>query len=74
VAAAVPGLFRVRADQPQAGFVDQGGGVEGLARLLLGQLPCGQPAQRVVDQGQKPAGRLRIARIDGAQGCGSPRS
>ena len=43
--------------------MDQRRGLQGLAGLLLGQLPVGQPAQFVVDQ--------RRAR---SAACGSPRS
>jgi hypothetical protein len=54
-----------RADQPQVGLVDQGGGAEGLARLLLGQPLGGELAQLVVDQRQQLAGRLRVALLNG---------
>jgi hypothetical protein len=47
--------------------VGQGGGAECLARLLLGQLVGGEPAQLVVDQRQELAGGLEVARLDGGQ-------
>src|SRR5262249_57815895 len=49
---------------------DQGGGLEGLPRLLLGQLLRRQLAQLVVDQRQELAGGVRVALLDGAQDAG----
>src|SRR5262249_41315679 len=70
VTAAVPvlGLFDVH--QPQVRLVDQGGGLEGLARLLLGQPLGREPAQFVVDQRQELRGGGRIALLDGRQDTG----
>jgi hypothetical protein len=51
VAPAVPGLYFLGVHQPQVSLVDQGGGVERLARLLVRQLLRGQPAQLVVASG-----------------------
>ncbi len=48
---AVPllGLFDI--DQPEIGLMDQGGRLQGLAGLLLGQLLSGESAKFIVDQG-----------------------
>src|SRR5262249_29727136 len=51
----------------QVGFVDQGGGVEGLPGLLLRHLLGSEPAQFVVDQRQELLGGVRIALFDGGQ-------
>ena len=73
-----PRLFQCRAglaaDQPQVGLVDQGGGLERLAGLLLGQLLGRQLAQLVVDQRQELLGRLRVALLDGREDAGHVRS
>ena len=53
--------------QPQVRLVDQGGGLERLARLLLGQLLGRQLAQLVVDQRQQLLGGVRVALLDGGQ-------
>src|SRR5262249_16125098 len=67
VAAAVP-LRRVgRADQAEVGLVDQGGGLEGLAGLLLRQLGPRQLPQFVVDEGQQLVGGLRVSLLDSTQ-------
>ena len=50
MAATVPVLVRIVADQTQIGFVDQSGGVERLSRLLVGEFLGGQKTQFVVDQ------------------------
>ena len=55
------------ADQPQVGLVDQGGGLQCLAGLLLGQLLGGQLAQLVVNQGQKLCGGVWVALPNGVQ-------
>ena len=62
-------LARV-ADQPQVGLVDQGGGLERLARLLLGQPLRRQLAQLVVDQRQQLLGGVRVALLDGVEHLG----
>ena len=54
-------------DQPQVRLVDQGRGLERLARLLLGQLARRQLAQLVVDQRQELLGGLRVALLDGGE-------
>jgi hypothetical protein len=73
VAAMVPGMVRRLADQPQVGFMYQGGGLKRLPRLFLGQ-PCGgQLAQFVVDQRQQFLRCLRIAALDrGDKACDMP--
>src|SRR5262245_21760461 len=62
--AVVPVRLLPTTDQTQVGFVNQGGGVERLARLLLGQLLRRQLAQLVVDQRQQLPGCVRIALLD----------
>ena len=66
-----PRLFQcwacVGVHQPQVGLVDQGGGLERLARLLLGQPLRRQLAQLVVDQRQELLGGVRVALLDGGQ-------
>ena len=58
------------ADQAQVGLVHQGRGLERLAGLLPRQLPGGQLAQLVVDQGQELLGRLGVALLDGREDAG----
>src|SRR5262249_34251410 len=53
------GLFDVY--QTQVGLVDQGRGLQRLARLLLGQLRCRKFPQFVVDQGQQLLGGVGYA-------------
>ena len=60
-------------DQPEVGLVDQGGGLERLAGLLLGQLLGRQLPQLVVDQRQELLGRLRVALLDGREDAGHVR-
>ena len=66
-----PRLFQCWAsspsDQPEVRLVDQGRRLERLARLLLGQLRCGQLAQLVVDQRQELLGGLGVAVLDGRE-------
>ncbi len=52
MAAAIPLLCLLRVHQAEVGFVDQGRGLERLARPLLRQLPAGQFAQLLIDQRQ----------------------
>jgi hypothetical protein len=62
VAPAVP-LRRVRwSDQPQVGLVDQGGGLEGLARLLPGDPRRCELPKLVVDERQQ-LGRGRVQQL-----------
>jgi hypothetical protein len=57
-------------DQPQVRLVDQGGGLERLARLLLGQTPGGEFSQLVVNQGQELRGGVGIAVLNGTKDVG----
>jgi hypothetical protein len=50
--------------------VDQGGGLECLARFFLGQTLCGEMAQLVVNQGQELRGGVGIALLDGTKDVG----
>ena len=65
VGAAVPVRRRARAHQAQVGFVDQGGCLERLPCVLLGQPASGQRAQLLVHQGQELLGGVRVALLDG---------
>ena len=58
------------ADQPQVRFVDQRGGVEGLARLFPIELLGRQLAQLVIHQRQELFGGLRIASFNLRQNAG----
>ena len=60
----------VRAQKPEVGFVDEGGGLKRLSGTFVRHLLHRQFAQLVVDQGQQLAGSLRIALLDGAQDSG----
>ncbi len=64
VAPAVPGPHRVRIHQPQIGLVDQGRGLERLARLLVREPQGCQLPQLVVDQRQQLLGGPRVALLD----------
>jgi hypothetical protein len=70
VAAAVPfsGLFGV--DEPEVRLVNQGGGLERLAGLLVRQPLGGQLAKLVVDEWEQSLGGLRIALLDGREDAG----
>jgi hypothetical protein len=48
------------AGDPQIGLVDQGSGLEGLTRRLVGQLLGGELAQLVVDERQQFGRRLSV--------------
>src|SRR5262249_14923657 len=61
VAAAIPVRSRAPAHQAQVRLVDEGGGLESLSGLLVGQFLGGQPAQLIVDQRQDAAGGGRVA-------------
>src|SRR5262249_37403378 len=67
VSPAVPVRGPVNVHEAEVGLVDQGGGLEGLAGLLLRQPPCSQLPQLVVDQRQELAGGTRVALLDGRQ-------
>src|SRR5262245_17864239 len=64
VAPAVPVPDLVRAHEPEVGFVDQGGGLQRLPRLLLGQLLGSELPQLVVDQRQQLLGGVRVAMLN----------
>ena len=59
-----PGVRDVGFGRSEAGVGNQGGGLEGLAGLLLSQPLRGQPAQLVVDQGQELHRGIRVALLD----------
>ena len=64
VPAAVPVPGLISAHQPEIGLVDQGGGLERLARLLL-RHPLGrQLAQPVIDQRKELLRGVRVAMLD----------
>jgi hypothetical protein len=54
-------------DQPQVGLVDQGGGPERLARILVGQARRGNLPQFVVDERKQLCGGLWVAGLDRCQ-------
>src|SRR5207248_7637883 len=61
VPAAVPRPFGVAHDEPEVGLVDQRGGLERLARLLLGQPGGCQLPQFVVHEWQQFGRGVRVA-------------
>jgi hypothetical protein len=62
------GEFRVfSADQPEPGFVDQGGGLESLTRGFIRHPAGRQFAQLVIDQGQELNRGVGITLLDGRQ-------
>jgi hypothetical protein len=65
MAPAVPRLGLLDIDQPQVRLMHQGGSLERLARLLLGQTLRRQFAQLIVDQRQELLGGVRVALLDG---------
>ncbi len=70
VAAAAPVVRQRPADEAEVGLVDEGGGLEGLTRLLGGQPDGGEFAQFVVDKREQFGGGLRVSTVDGAQELG----
>ncbi len=58
------------ADQPQVGFVDQLGGLDGLPGCFVGQSPGGQTAQFVVNQRDQILGRFPLAPLNRLQDDG----
>ena len=70
MAAAVPGLARIRPDETQVGFVDKRRRLEGLPWTSMAPMPRGQASQLVVNQGQQVAGGLLFAPDDGVQDPG----
>jgi hypothetical protein len=55
------------AHQPQIGFADQGGGVEGVAGGFRGHARGRELAQLVVDEGEQVGGRLAVTGGRGVQ-------
>ena len=70
VAAAIPPLGLLAIDEPEVGLVDQGGGLERLPRLLLGEPLLGEPPELAVDERQELLGRPRVALLDGREDAG----
>ncbi len=70
VAAIVPALLGIVADQAHIRFVDQRGGLQRLPGILPGQSLRRQLAQLVVDQRQQLLGGLLVALLDGGQDAG----
>jgi len=64
MAATVPVLDHVGIDQSDIGLVDQGGGLERVARFLPRQLLTGELAEFLIDQGQELLSRLGLALFD----------
>src|SRR5262249_41312720 len=64
VPAAVPGLLGVVADKAEICLMDQGGGLQGLPRLLLGQTRSRQLAKFIVDQRQELLRGVWVAVLD----------
>src|SRR6516164_3785344 len=58
-------------DETQVRLVDQGGGVKGVAGRFGGQARGGEPAQLVVDEGQKIGGSLAVAPGGGFEHSGN---
>src|SRR5262249_58655145 len=67
---AIPVLWLIAADQPKVRLVNQGRGLERLARPLGGQPGRGQLTQLVVDEREQLFGRTRVASLDGGQDVG----
>jgi hypothetical protein len=65
---AFPGHIAVTGN-PQVRLVDQGGGLEGFARSLVGQLLCGQFSQLVVDQRQEICNCLSVPGLRRLEHC-----
>ena len=63
----VPMPLVTLADQPQVGFVNQGGRFQRLPRLLLGEALGSQSAQFIVDEWQQLGRRMPVASLDVAQ-------
>jgi len=67
VVAALPGALDIPADEAEVGIVDEGGGLERLARRLVGQALGGELPQLVVDERQELAGGAGVAMREGVQ-------
>ena len=61
----VPGASAPVPHEPDVRFVDESGGVQGLARPLVGKLSGRELAQLVVDQRQELIGRQGVSALDG---------
>jgi len=57
-------------NQPQIGFVDQGGCLERLARLLMGELGRGELAELGVYEREELLGGLAVASLNGRKDMG----
>jgi hypothetical protein len=64
VTAMVPATFCLVTDESQVRLVHKGGRLKRLPRLFMGQSLRCEPAQLVVDEGQKLLGGVRIAVFD----------
>ena len=58
------------ADQPDVGLVDEGGRLEGVPGLLVGQAGGGELPQLVVDEREQVGRGRRVALLDGVQELG----
>ena len=67
--AAVPVLTR-RANQPEPGFVDQRGGLQGIASRLLGHPRGRQSPKFLIDQRQQFLGGFGVALLDALENLG----
>lgn len=70
MAPAVPALGLVHINQPNVGFVNQGGSLQRLSRLLLRHPLRRQLAQLIIDQRQQLLGGTRVALFDGREDAG----
>src|SRR5262249_21954470 len=60
-------------DEPAVGLVDERGRLEGVARLLVGEAACGQPAQLVVHEREQVGGGLTVPGRGGIEQLGDRR-
>ena len=68
--AAIPGPVLFPSHEPEVGLINQGGRLERLARLLLGQLSGSQLPQLVIDQRQQVLRGGRIACLTAGEDTG----
>ena len=52
----------LRIHQPQVGLMDEGGGLEAVARSFAAHAPSGDPLQLLVDEGSQSGERGLVAR------------
>ena len=71
VSPAVPAVGRFAPDQPDVSFVDESGGLEGLAGLLAGESLRRQFPQFIVDEREEFLGGLGVTPLDGGQDVGN---